>query len=329
MTERASNGRAEWLSQGRPARSGRRPAPSAGACPGGSMQRSRRSAAGLTPRRSSRPWPSCSAAFVAAPRPATVVADEDDPERRASLLTEPLALEDFLKAVGKHAEFPLYWDPKSRALQNKEVIGARNLKAPRSELFNLVRALLTFYELVLIPVGPQGYEVYLVMDARQTAAHREAQAQVRGPDRGRTSTMYENQDGLFLTTTIRVENMTNLRDARNALNRIVTRPEHRQRHGGARGPLLRRDRLRAQRGGDLPPAAGDGRPARGPGRQVGLHPARVRDGRRDRARSSRISSRAASASRAGRAPAAAEPARRPTSTTTPSRGSSATSARTS
>ena len=49
-------------------------------------------------------------------------------------------------------------------------IGARNLKAPRSQLFNLVRALLTFYELVMIPVGEADNEVMLVMDARRTTS---------------------------------------------------------------------------------------------------------------------------------------------------------------
>jgi general secretion pathway protein D len=182
------------------------------------MHRSRRSAAGLTLTVLAA-LAVLLGAFIAVPG-RTVVADNDE-DLVEIILTEALELEDFLKAVGKVAEFPLYWDPKSRALQNKQVIGARNLEAPRDELFNLVRALLTFYELVLIPVGPQGYQVYLVMDARQTAAIVKLKPRYVDLDESNLAE-YESQDGLFLTTTIKVENMANLRDARNALNRIVT-----------------------------------------------------------------------------------------------------------
>jgi len=182
------------------------------------MHRSRRSTAGLTLTVLAA-MTLLLAAFVVAPGGNVAVADDEEPVE--ILLTEPMELEDFLKAVGRVAEFPLYWDPKSRALQGKQVLGARNLKAPRSELFNLVRALLTFYELVLVPVGPQGYEVYLVMDARQTAAIVKLKPKYVDLNDSNLE-LYESQDGMFLTTTIKVENIASLRDARNALNKIVS-----------------------------------------------------------------------------------------------------------
>ena len=149
-----------------------------------------------------------------------VVAEDDDDVIKIDL-REAIGIEDFLKLVGSSGEIPLYWDPKSRALQNKEVLGATELRAPRGELLGLVRALLTFYELVLIPVGPPGYEVYLVMDARQT--QHILRLKPRFVDLNeKTLAELEDKDGLFVTTTIRVENMTSLRDARTALGRIVT-----------------------------------------------------------------------------------------------------------
>lgn len=159
--------------------------------------------------------------FVAIPGRTVVAEPEDGDELITISMKEPMDIEDFLKAVGRHTEFPLYWDPGSRAFAKKQVFGARDLKAPRSELFSLVRALLTFYELVLIPVGPKDYEVYLVMDARQQASIVRLKPLYVDLDESNLD-HYATQDGLFLTTTIRVENMTNLRDARNALNRIVS-----------------------------------------------------------------------------------------------------------
>ena len=59
------------------------------------------------------------------------------------------------------------------------------------------------------------------MDARQTAAIVKLKPKYVDLTEANLD-MYESQDGMFLTTTIKVENMTNLRDARNALNRIVS-----------------------------------------------------------------------------------------------------------
>ncbi len=153
--------------------------------------------------------------------PGRDVVAEDDPNLVVIDLTEPLAIEEFLKVVGKYGGLPLYWDPKSRALQNKEVLGATELKAPKAEIFRLVRSLLTFYELVLVPIGPPGYEVFLVMDARATQSILRLKPRYVDLSSDNLAD-FEDQDGLYLTTTIRVENMSNLRDARNALNRIVT-----------------------------------------------------------------------------------------------------------
>ena len=153
---------------------------------------------------------------------ASVVAEDEVAEQPVEIsMKDPIPLEDFLRAVGQLTEIPLYWDPKARGIQGKELVGARNLRAPREELFSLVRALLTFYELVMIPVGPQGYEVWLVMDARQTASIVKLKPKYIELDETNLEE-FENQDGLFVTTTMKVENMGDLKDARNALNRIVT-----------------------------------------------------------------------------------------------------------
>jgi type II secretory pathway component GspD/PulD (secretin) len=86
---------------------------------------------------------------------------------------------------------------------------------------SLARSLLTFYELIMIPVGPGGADVLLVMDARQTSSILKLKpAHVTLTDENLSD--YENQDGFFITTTIKVENMNDLRNARNALTRIVT-----------------------------------------------------------------------------------------------------------
>jgi general secretion pathway protein D len=138
------------------------------------------------------------------------------------VVTEKLDMETFLQIVGRMTEYPLYWDPNTRGLKQKEIIGATNLKAPKKEILSLVRALLTFYELMLVPVGPQGYQIYLVIDAKAQQNLLIRPKPVYLDLREENLEYLESQDGLWVATTIRVENLLNLRDARNALQRLVT-----------------------------------------------------------------------------------------------------------
>ena len=134
---------------------------------------------------------------------------------------EEVEIEDFLRAVAKHTKTPLVWNPQDKNIRGKKIIGNVNLRAPKGELFALARALLTVYELVMIPVGPGDYKVQLVMDARNLGAILKLKPEyVKLTDE--KLGIYESADGKFITTTIRVENMTDLRNARNALTRIVT-----------------------------------------------------------------------------------------------------------
>lgn len=136
-------------------------------------------------------------------------------------LREEVDIEDFLKAVSAHTGMPLVWNPGDKNIRGKKIIGSVNLTAPKGELFDLVRSLLTFYELVMIPVGPAKYRVQLVMDARQTSSILKLKPEyVKLTDENLAT--FASQDGLFITTTIKVQNMMDLRNARNALTRIVT-----------------------------------------------------------------------------------------------------------
>jgi len=136
-------------------------------------------------------------------------------------LQEKTEMENFLRAVGTLAKQPLVWDPQDKAIRGKSIVGAIDLEARPDDLFSVVRALLTFYDLVVVPVGPPGYQVQLVMDARRTSQILKLKAEyVELTDE--TLKDFEFKDGLYITTTLRVENMRDLRSARGALQRIVT-----------------------------------------------------------------------------------------------------------
>lgn len=137
-------------------------------------------------------------------------------------LVDETPIEDFLKAVGKRVGGkPIVWDPMTKFIKDKKIVGSLNLKAPPDQLFDLVRALLTFYDLAMVPIGPQGYEVYLVMDAKTQSAIVKLKPRTVELNESNLAA-FESQDGLFISATIRVENMTSLRDARQALTKIIT-----------------------------------------------------------------------------------------------------------
>jgi type II secretory pathway component GspD/PulD (secretin) len=145
----------------------------------------------------------------------------EDEEERVLTFEGPTPLIDVIRAIGESLDLPLVWDPKSRAFQNKEVMGDVVLRGTTEEILAGFRGLLTFYELVVIPVGKGANQKLMIMDARQTAAIVKLKPKYVELNDDNIE-QYAGMDGVFLTTTIRVANMENLRDARNALNRIVT-----------------------------------------------------------------------------------------------------------
>jgi type II secretory pathway component GspD/PulD (secretin) len=132
-----------------------------------------------------------------------------------------MPIEDFLRLVQRRLDVPLVWDPKSRGLQHKEMTPDLTFKGTKQEILASIRGLLTAFELVLVPIGEAPNRKFFVADARQTQSLlrlKPEYIELNAENVGH----YAGQDGLFVTTTIEVENMENLRDARNALNRLVT-----------------------------------------------------------------------------------------------------------
>lgn len=130
-------------------------------------------------------------------------------------------IEAVLVAVVKSVGAPLVWDPKSRALQGKEIAGDVVLAGTHEEVIAALRSLLTFYELVLVPVGEGANLRILVLDSRATTAIVKMKP-VWIEITAENVAEYEGQDGLFVATVIGAGNLRNLRDVRNSLNRIVT-----------------------------------------------------------------------------------------------------------
>lgn len=160
------------------------------------------------------------AALAGAPRARA----EDAPRKELEILIgDEMEVRDLLKAVTAQTRKPIVWSDQDKAVTQKKIQGSQRLRAPEDKLFEMVRGLLTFQEIVLVPVGLKGYEVWVAMDARtlqNTFILKNKPVYVEIDDK--VAAELENQDGLFVATTLKVKNIDNLRDARTALSRIVT-----------------------------------------------------------------------------------------------------------
>lgn len=133
----------------------------------------------------------------------------------------PVKISDFLRAIAQETDKPILWDPGNKVINNESIQGALHLTGPKAQLFDMARALLTFYDLIMIPVGPPEFQALLVTDSKAgQGVLRLKPEYVKLTDEN--VAIYERLDGQFITTTIRVENMSDLKNARAALQRIVT-----------------------------------------------------------------------------------------------------------
>ncbi len=160
------------------------------------------------------------AVFVCALAAGPVFGQGADEELVDIRLTKELQLSEFLENISKATNRPILYDPNSQKLQKGSTLGA-NLthRVPKNRLFDTFRAILAFYELTLIPIGPKGYEIYLAIDSRSTNNLVKNKAvYVDYKD----LPQFEDNDGLYISCAIPIRNIENLTMLRTALSTMVT-----------------------------------------------------------------------------------------------------------
>jgi type II secretory pathway component GspD/PulD (secretin) len=133
-----------------------------------------------------------------------------------------MKITDVLTATTMATGLPILWNDQDKAVTTGRVQGPRELKVPRGELFEAVRSLLVSQDVVLLPMGGDwGY--WYAMDARMLQSRMVLRMKPKWIlVEEKDLADLEARDGLFVSTLIQVENMDNLRDARTALQRLVT-----------------------------------------------------------------------------------------------------------
>lgn len=156
--------------------------------------------------------PAAGAPVAGEPRPADLVLGDEIP------------VTDVLKNLAKVGGCSITWSADDKAISYKKIRSDGSVaRLDAAHVFDAVRALLANEEIVLVPYGPAPGRMYRAVDVRALASQFVMKMQ---PDpivlSDATLPMLLGQGGRFVTATIRVTNLTELRDARTALQRLVT-----------------------------------------------------------------------------------------------------------
>ena len=134
-------------------------------------------------------------------------------------VTTDLALQDFLGTVAAATGKPLIYDPAGQRIRGRTMGAAFTMMVPKEDLFDTYRSILAFYELRLIPVGPKGSKVHLVVDSRST--NNLVKNKALFVDRNELA-RYADKDGAYITTVIPVKHIKNLTALRSSLATLVS-----------------------------------------------------------------------------------------------------------
>ena len=126
---------------------------------------------------------------------------------------------EILDAMAVQTGRKLVYDPNDQRLRNQTAGMDFSHTIPKARLFDLCTAVLSFFELTVAPVGPKGYEVYVVAGSRSTNMLLKNRAEFVDHQR---INEYADRHGKMITTVLPIRNMDNLAQLRTAFSVLVT-----------------------------------------------------------------------------------------------------------
>jgi type II secretory pathway component GspD/PulD (secretin) len=130
-----------------------------------------------------------------------------------------LGMAQFLDGMSKAVGIPVLYDPNGQRIRSQTMGTAFSRMVPKDRLLDAYRSILVFYELIVVPVGPQGYQVHLVLDSRSTNNFVRNKAEsVPYEDLEK----YADRDGLYISCSIPVRHVDNLTTLRTGLSSMIS-----------------------------------------------------------------------------------------------------------
>ena len=124
-------------------------------------------------------------------------------------------LDQMANVIGR----PVIYDPRNNRIAKQQLGTTFRDSVPEGRFLDSCRSILAFYELLMVPVGPRGNELYLVLDSRSTNNLIKNKAM---PVPYTELEEYADRDGLFITSAIPIRHITNLTTLRTALSSMTS-----------------------------------------------------------------------------------------------------------
>ncbi|MFQ5843411.1 MAG: secretin N-terminal domain-containing protein [Planctomycetota bacterium] len=125
---------------------------------------------------------------------------------------------DLLDQIQKTTGRPILYDPTNARVKG-EIAAGFSHSVPRDRLFDTFRSILAFFELTLVKIGPEGYEIFLVLDSRSTNNLVRNRAIYVDEDRLED---YKDRDGVYIAVAVQLRYIENLVNLRQALARVMS-----------------------------------------------------------------------------------------------------------
>jgi len=150
---------------------------------------------------------------------ASVLADEPAGKVATIQYSSEATLVEFLSTMGMATNKTLIYDPNGQRIRNQKMGSSVEIKVPSGRLFDTYRALLSFYELTLVPIGPAGANIYLVIDSRSTNNFIKNKATFVAPE---DVPALADRDGMYIATIFPIQHVPNMTYLRAALSTMVS-----------------------------------------------------------------------------------------------------------
>ena len=128
-------------------------------------------------------------------------------------------MQDVLIQVGKQSGKIVLFDPNDQRVRNQKIGAPIKLEVEKERLFDTYRAILTFYELTLIPVGSTASGIHLAVNSRSTNNFIKNKAKFVAPEDVED---YAEKDGQFIATFFPIQHVENMTLLRTALSTMVS-----------------------------------------------------------------------------------------------------------
>jgi len=125
-----------------------------------------------------------------------------------------------LEAVNRQTDRSVIYDSDIKAkVEKKKIEFMGTHSVPTSRLFDWLQGVLSFESYILIPIGPAGYEQWMVVDVTNPAI-RSRPTYVREGELD----LWKDRDGVYIVATLRVKNLdaADLNRARTGLQQLLT-----------------------------------------------------------------------------------------------------------